>query len=91
MCLLRITEGLHQNREKIGEDFAILYEGELNPVNRKAQKSVKIPEGLDLDMWIGDPWEETPEESSDSDIEATFGQVGQSIQQTRTSLASATE
>ncbi|CAB3405358.1 unnamed protein product [Caenorhabditis bovis] len=55
--------------------FAKLYDGELNPVAQKAQRKVPIPDGLDLDSWIGDEWVSSADESSDdSDVEATFGQ-----------------
>eukprot|EP00127_Corallochytrium_limacisporum_P005188 Clim_evm5s201 gene=Clim_evmTU5s201 len=34
-----------------------LFVGELRPVNAKAQRKVVVPEGLDLDAWIGEPFE----------------------------------
>ncbi|CAD6191838.1 unnamed protein product [Caenorhabditis auriculariae] len=74
MSIIRIVEAHHQQREKLAHEIAALYEGELNPVAVKAQKKVPIPDGLDLDAWIAQPWESSPEESSEeSDVEATFG------------------
>ncbi|CAI5442796.1 unnamed protein product [Caenorhabditis angaria] len=75
MTIIRIVEGLHQKKEKMAHEFALLYDGELNPVAMKAQRKVPIPEGLDLDVWIGEEWVSSAEESeNESDIEATFGQ-----------------
>lgn len=55
LAILKIIERFHSNNEKVGEEFAKLFEGELNPVAAKAQKKVPIPEGLDLDAWIYEP------------------------------------
>lgn len=44
--MLKIIERFHSNHEKVGEDFAKLFEGELNPVAAKAQKKVPLPEGF---------------------------------------------
>uniref|UniRef100_A0A6F7NYZ5 AP-3 complex subunit delta n=1 Tax=Haemonchus contortus TaxID=6289 RepID=A0A6F7NYZ5_HAECO len=74
MALLRVIEAAHARREKIAGDVARLYEGELNPVAAKAQRKVPVPDGLDLDQWIGEPWLDTPESSEGSDNDATFGQ-----------------
>ncbi|VDM55858.1 unnamed protein product [Angiostrongylus costaricensis] len=76
MGVLRVVDEAHTRREKIADDVAKLYEGELNPVAAKAQRKVPVPEGLDLDHWIGEPWKETPESSEESEIENTFGEVG---------------
>lgn len=46
MAVLKIIERFHSNHEKVGEEFARLFEGELNPVAAKAQKKVPIPEGF---------------------------------------------
>lgn len=75
MTIIRIVETLHQTRKKMGEEFQKLYDGELNPVAPKAQRKVPVPEGLDLDSWIGDEWVSSGSESEDedSDVEATFG------------------
>ncbi|PAV90505.1 hypothetical protein WR25_27155 [Diploscapter pachys] len=74
MGLLRILESAHQRKEKIASEAAALFEGELNPVAAKAQKKVPVPEGLDLDAWIGEEWQNTPVESSDeSDLDDRFG------------------
>jgi hypothetical protein len=43
--------------------FDVLFEGEFNPVNPKAQRKVPVPDGLDLDSWINEPWEEIVEET----------------------------
>ncbi|KAK6026391.1 adaptin region [Ostertagia ostertagi] len=74
MALLRVIEAAHSRREKIAADVARLYEGELNPVAAKAQRKVPVPDGLDLDQWIGEEWQDTPESSEESDVDATFGQ-----------------
>ncbi|KAE9417550.1 hypothetical protein Angca_005202, partial [Angiostrongylus cantonensis] len=74
MGVLRVVDEAHTRREKIADDVAKLYEGELNPVAAKAQRKVPVPEGLNLDHWIGEPWEETPESSEESEIEHAFGQ-----------------
>ncbi|CAJ0608035.1 unnamed protein product [Cylicocyclus nassatus] len=88
MSILRVAETTHANREKIADDIAKLYEGELNPVAAKAQKKVPIPEGLDLDQWINEPWEDTPESSEESDVETTFGQPAPRIRSEFTSFGS---
>ncbi|KJH41693.1 adaptin region [Dictyocaulus viviparus] len=79
MGILRVVEAAHARREKIANDVARLYEGELNPVAVKAQRKVPVPEGLDLDKWIGPPWEETPESCEDSDTGTTFEQSSSRI------------
>lgn len=43
--LLKIIEQRHASHEKLGEAFAALFEGELNPVAAKAQRRVPVPEG----------------------------------------------
>jgi AP-3 complex subunit delta-1 len=43
--LLKIIEQKHSSREKMGEAFASLFDGELNPVAAKAQKRVPVPDG----------------------------------------------
>ncbi|KAI6224934.1 AP-3 complex subunit delta [Aphelenchoides besseyi] len=66
--ILRILEQKHANRIKMGEQFAQLFDGELNPVASKAQKRVPIPEGLNLDEWIVEPEPDSEsEEESESD------------------------
>lgn len=45
MELVKFVEQSHAAHEKMGEAFAVLFEGELNPVAAKAQKKVPIPEG----------------------------------------------
>ncbi|CAI4227320.1 unnamed protein product [Auanema sp. JU1783] len=87
ICLVRVVESLHQRREKIAHEVAALYDGELNPVAAKAQRKVPVPEGLDLNNWMNDPWEDTDEEiSEDSEIEATFGQPGPRLRSEFTSF-----
>lgn len=49
--MTKIIERFHANREKVGEEFARLFEGELNPVAAKAQKKVPIPEGFVLNIF----------------------------------------
>jgi len=39
------VEKCHARREKVGEAFEALYEGDLNPVAAKAQRKVPAPEG----------------------------------------------
>uniref|UniRef100_A0A8R1DVX4 AP-3 complex subunit delta n=1 Tax=Caenorhabditis japonica TaxID=281687 RepID=A0A8R1DVX4_CAEJA len=76
MTIIRIVENLHQNREKMGAEFQKLYDGELNPVATKAQRKVPVPDGLDLDAWIGEEWNSEVDSDNDdgeSDMEATFG------------------
>ena len=45
LAILRLVEQYHSKRENIGEDFAKLFEGELNPVASKAQRKVPVPDG----------------------------------------------
>ncbi|GMT16862.1 hypothetical protein PFISCL1PPCAC_8159, partial [Pristionchus fissidentatus] len=74
-ALIRIVESVHQKREKIGDELLILFDGELNPVAPKAQRKVPVPEGLDLDAWIGEEWPETEEEEEEEggDVVQMFG------------------
>ncbi|CAJ0568040.1 unnamed protein product, partial [Mesorhabditis spiculigera] len=75
-AMLRVLEQYHSRKEKVGAEVCQLYEGELNPVAGKAQRKVPLPEGLDLDVWIGEEWQESASESSDEDeAEKTFGQM----------------
>ncbi|VBB29920.1 unnamed protein product [Acanthocheilonema viteae] len=71
LAVLKIIERFHSNHEKVGEDFAKLFEGELNPVAVKAQKKVPVPEGLDLDAWIHKP--DLEDEASEPENEGAFG------------------
>lgn len=75
MAIIRIVEKLHQDRQKMGSEVQKLYDGELNPVATKAQRKVPVPDGLDLDAWIGEEWAAASEDESDdeSDIEEMFG------------------
>ncbi|KAL6733639.1 hypothetical protein Aduo_004271 [Ancylostoma duodenale] len=86
MSILRVMEAAHARREKIATDIAKLYEGELNPVAPKAQRKVPVPDGLDLDEWINEPWQDTPESSEESDIDSTFGQPAPRIRSEFTSF-----
>ncbi|WKX93066.1 hypothetical protein Q1695_010808 [Nippostrongylus brasiliensis] len=86
MSVLRVIESAHARREKIGADVARLYEGELNPVAAKAQRKVPVPEGLNLDEWIGEPWQDTPESSEESDVDDTFGQPAPRVRSEFTSF-----
>ncbi|KAL5022862.1 hypothetical protein ScPMuIL_002017 [Solemya velum] len=66
-CMLQLVKyvmKLHDKGAKVGTEVATLFAGELNPVARKAQRKVPVPEGLDLDRWINEP----PSESSDEDV-----------------------
>lgn len=45
VAILKVIEEKHIQREKMGEPFAALFEGELNPVAAKAQRRVPVPEG----------------------------------------------
>ncbi|GMS84974.1 hypothetical protein PENTCL1PPCAC_7149, partial [Pristionchus entomophagus] len=75
-ALIKIVESVHQKREKIGDELSILFDGELNPVAPKAQRKVPVPEGLDLDAWIGEEWPETEEEEEEEeggDVVQMFG------------------
>ncbi|CAD5226282.1 unnamed protein product [Bursaphelenchus xylophilus] len=65
--LLKFVESEHIKKKKIGESFAALFEGELNPVASKAQRKVPLPEGLDLDAWIVEPLVETDSDDEDAD------------------------
>uniref|UniRef100_A0A914C768 AP-3 complex subunit delta n=3 Tax=Acrobeloides nanus TaxID=290746 RepID=A0A914C768_9BILA len=68
--LVKFVEQRHTTHEKMGEAFALLFEGELNPVAAKAQKRVPVPEGLDLDIWINELEPESEEEQeSESEVE----------------------
>ncbi|EGT35808.1 hypothetical protein CAEBREN_20013 [Caenorhabditis brenneri] len=75
MTIIRIVENLHQKREKMGGEIQKLYDGELNPVATKAQRKVPVPEGLDLDAWIGEEWASSGESDAEeeSDLEDMFG------------------
>jgi len=54
---------------EIIESFASMFNVELIPVHPSSQEVIakKIPAGLDLDKWIGDPWPES-EKSDDEDM-----------------------
>ncbi|KAI6223058.1 AP-3 complex subunit delta [Aphelenchoides fujianensis] len=65
--ILTIIEQKHAQKETMGEAFAALFEGELNPVAAKAQRRVPVPEGLNLDEWIVPPEAETESEEAESD------------------------
>nr|KAJ3418119.1 AP-3 complex subunit delta-1 [Polyrhizophydium stewartii] len=43
------------------ETLPALFAAELNPVAPKAQRKVPIPDGLDLDSWIHEPVDDTPQ------------------------------
>lgn len=45
LYMLRELEDLHKRREKVSEDLAFLFDGELNPIAPKAQKKVPVPQG----------------------------------------------
>ncbi|BFZ62818.1 AP-3 complex subunit delta [Saitoella coloradoensis] len=58
----------------VGEVLGGLFGGyELNPVAQTAQSRVPIPQGLDLDGWIGEEWSlEPPELVEDDDDEESY-------------------
>lgn len=47
--------------------FSQVFDTELNPVRKKHQTVVakKIPAGLDLDKWIGEPWADSSDDDDD--------------------------
>lgn len=53
---------LQAKGDKVSEDLQALFAGELNPVAQRAQKKVPVPEGLDLDQWINEPFSESSSE-----------------------------
>ncbi|XP_023228760.1 AP-3 complex subunit delta-1-like, partial [Centruroides sculpturatus] len=53
---------LQSKGEKIGDEIKALFVGELNPVAQKAQKKVPLPEGLNLDEWINEPFSDSSSE-----------------------------
>jgi len=56
--LLDIHEDLLNQGIDIGPQIASLFEEELNPVARGAQSKVPIPSALNLEDWIGTPFEQ---------------------------------
>ncbi|KAL0485648.1 AP-3 complex subunit delta-1 [Acrasis kona] len=56
--LLDIHQELLQEGNDIGPQIASLFEEELNPVAPRAQSKVPIPEGLNLEDWIGTPFDQ---------------------------------
>lgn len=67
--IVKFVEKEHEKKEKMGESLLSLYEGDLNPVAPKAQRKVPVPQGLNLDEWIGEPFPETEDEKSDTESE----------------------
>ncbi|XP_018561730.1 AP-3 complex subunit delta-1 [Anoplophora glabripennis] len=59
-------------KDTIAAELLSLFNGELNPVAPKAQKKVPLPEGLDLDVWINEPLEESDSESEPEMTENLF-------------------
>nr|CAG8435272.1 2051_t:CDS:10 [Entrophospora candida] len=57
----------------ITELSELFFSYELNPVAPKAQKKVPIPEGLDLDTWINEPLPDTDGDSSEEQLEESYG------------------
>ncbi|XP_074026744.1 adaptor-related protein complex 3, delta 1 subunit-like garnet [Leptinotarsa decemlineata] len=60
------------NVKSISEELISMFCGELNPVAPKAQKKVPLPEGLDLDVPINDPIEESETDSEPEIMENLF-------------------
>jgi len=58
ICLkvLQLHEELLDSGIDIGHELAALFEEDLNPVAKGANRKVPIPEGLDLDNWINEPF-----------------------------------
>ncbi len=48
---------------------------EMNPVSTKAQRKVKVPEGLDLDAWIGEEFLPLPDKVKESKKALTFSLI----------------
>lgn len=48
--LVKYVMKLHDKGAKVGTEVAALFGGELNPVARKAQKKVPVPEGSVLHL-----------------------------------------
>lgn len=57
---LRIYKNEKKNGNDISSEFASLFEDPLKPVSPLAQSKVPIPEGLDLDEWINEPYGNEP-------------------------------
>uniref|UniRef100_A0A7E4V9H3 AP-3 complex subunit delta n=1 Tax=Panagrellus redivivus TaxID=6233 RepID=A0A7E4V9H3_PANRE len=70
--ILKFIEKQHASRTKMGDAFAMLFEGELNPVAAKAQKRVPVPEGLDLDAYIYEPEPDSELSESESEPDVSF-------------------
>ena len=72
LALLDIHEELTKEGTDVGPEIESIFEDPLNPVLVGSQEKVPIPEGLDLDNWIGKSWELLVDES-------VFNQVGAPI------------
>lgn len=63
-CFLNIAIDIYKKERANGNDisteFAVLFEDPLKPVSPLAQSKVPIPEGLDLDAWINEPYGNEP-------------------------------
>ncbi|KAG2392299.1 hypothetical protein C9374_012551 [Naegleria lovaniensis] len=63
LALLDIHEQLTKEGTDVGPEIESIFEDPLNPVLPGSQEKVPIPEGLDLDNWIGRSWELLVDES----------------------------
>ncbi|RZB38732.1 Adaptin N and/or BLVR domain containing protein [Asbolus verrucosus] len=56
----------------VAANLLSLFGGELNPVAPKAQKKVPLPDGLDLDVWINEPPQDSDSESENEVTDNLF-------------------
>mmetsp|Transcript_886 Transcript_886/g.3083 ORF Transcript_886/g.3083 Transcript_886/m.3083 type:complete len:1146 (-) Transcript_886:107-3544(-) len=81
LSILKIhEESMSNGTGNLADDIAALFGEELNPVAKGAQGKVPVPEGLDLNSWIGEPFEsnmdninELIDDSWDKPKNADFG------------------
>mmetsp|Transcript_3039 Transcript_3039/g.4460 ORF Transcript_3039/g.4460 Transcript_3039/m.4460 type:complete len:1102 (+) Transcript_3039:15-3320(+) len=57
LAILAIHEEQAGESKDLSNEIAALFEEELNPVGVDAQSKVPVPEGLNLNAWIGEPFE----------------------------------
>ncbi|KAL9649456.1 hypothetical protein ABK040_000695 [Willaertia magna] len=72
LSLIEIHESLEDENENIGPEIESIFIDELKPVVIGSQEQVPIPDGLDLDRWIGKTWDSLVDES-------VFNQIPSSI------------
>lgn len=80
MRMLDLHAEMLESGMDISQQLHSLFEEELNPVAKKAQKKVPLPDGLDLDEWINAPIPETEShfsfDNTDNISELSFGNTG---------------